>query len=228
VRLADGFGTQREQSSARFVAVSAVLVIHLLLALLFLRASLGPKVRRSRGEVLADILNLVRLPQQAPRARGPIRETEASRLVPKHLRSLRGSDIRGITLPGLPGVSVPQRLKTNWYHSADEEARSLTSARRPQAHPGSGELPTSPYRDCTQQPQFAWDPQPTVVGLDHHLVPYLRLGKWCVITLGALGCVFDDFPAPNGHLFDSIREGDAAHNGSAPTWSRGEPRGLCQ
>ena len=67
MRLADGFGTQREQSSARFVAVSAVLVIHLLLALLFLRASLGPKVRRSRGEVLADILNLVRLPQQAPR-----------------------------------------------------------------------------------------------------------------------------------------------------------------
>lgn len=223
MRLADGFGTRAKQSSTRFVAGSAVLLIHVLLALLFLRASHGLKTQRSKEEVRAGVLILVRLPQQVPKGRGPIRETRTSRLLPKLLRSLSGSGIRSMTLPAVPGVALPQRSKMDWYHAADDVARSLASVQRPQSHPGSGELPKSPYRDCAQQPRFAWDPQPTVVGLDHHLVPYLRLGKWCVISLGSFGCAFDDFPAPNGHLFDPIRERDAAH-----TWQRGEPRGLCQ
>lgn len=218
--MADGYGMRVKRSSARFAAGTAVLGIHVLLALLFLRVKHGAQAQRPQAEIRANILNLLRLPRRIPNQRGPIEETERSRLLPKHLRNLKASGMPGMTLPEVPPVALPYRSKMDWYRAADEVAHSLTNVRRPRVYPGSGEHPKSPYRDCVQQPQFAWDPQPTVVGLDHHLVPYLRLGKYCVITLGSFGCAFGHYPGPNGHLFDSIRNRDPTQDG--------EPRGLCQ
>lgn len=135
-----------------------MLAIHVLLALLFLRANYGAKARRPQVEVRADILNLVRLPQLVPRARGPIQETETSRLLPKHLRSLSASGIRSIRLPDVPEVPLPQHSKSDWYHAAADVTRSLTSLRPP----------TGPSR-------LRRVPQVTVPGL--RAAPAIRLGS---------------------------------------------------
>lgn len=107
-------------------------------------------------------------------------------------------------------------------------ARSLTRLHRPRVHPGSGEHPRSPYRDCLPQPQFAWDPEPKTVGLYHHWLPYLRLGSHCIVTLGFFSCTLGDLPKANGHLFDSLRDRESTPPPDVPYWRDAEPRGLCR
>jgi hypothetical protein len=38
------------------------------------------------------------------------------------------------------------------------------------------------------------------------LIPYVRLGKRCVIALGAFGCAIGKLPEADGTLFDDMRD----------------------
>lgn len=50
---------------------------------------------------------------------------------------------------------------------------------------------------------FGWDPSPGNAGLSGGL-PYVELGKRCVIGLGFFGCAIGELPAPNGELFEGM------------------------
>jgi hypothetical protein len=223
-----GFLMRANQPYRRFAAWVAVLLVHVPLVLLFLGADRSAKGDHPQQDVRADILYLLRLPQHVSEARGPTQETV--RQLPKPSLSQIGSGTLTITMPEAPNVSVPYRPKPDWYRTAEEVAHSLTSASKTNVHLATGEYPHSPYRNCKHQPQFAWHSQPTMVGLDHHLVPYLRLGKYCVIALGSFGCAFGDLPPPNDHLFDHILERNAVQPPvSSLTYPlHAEPRGLCR
>ena len=65
-----------------------------------------------------------------------------------------------------------------------------------------------PQTDCRPQPApFEWDPEPPFAGLAG-LLPFVRLGKRCVIGLGFFGCGIGKLPEPNGKLFESMDDPD--------------------
>lgn len=131
--------------------------------------------------------------------------------------------------PATPIPAIPHSPNVDWQRAAGEVARSLTSQRARAVVPGSGEHPSSPYADCEQQPQFAWDPEPKRIGLIHHWLPYMRLGDHCILSLGFFGCVVGHLPEPNGHLLDRVVGGKATRRPMpARTWPDGEPQGLCR
>jgi hypothetical protein len=215
--------------SGRFAAATAVLIAHGLLILLFLRTDRGIKGTPPEELVLARILYLPSLPQQRPKARAPLPATTRPR--PGKSSRPTVAPAPAVTIPTeAPQVSVPSRPRLDWHEAADEVARALTGRRGTKVHPGSGEHPPSPYRDCEPQPQFAWDPEPTRVGLIHHWLPYLRLGNHCIVSLGFFGCVVGRLPGPNAHLFDRVigRKATQPSTPSVRMWPHGEPRRLCQ
>jgi hypothetical protein len=53
----------------------------------------------------------------------------------------------------------------------------------------------------------AWVPEPKKFGIAGGL-PYVRLGKRCVLGLGFFGCGVGKLPEPNGHVFDDMRDPD--------------------
>jgi hypothetical protein len=208
--------------SGRLAAATAVLIVHGLLIVLFLRADRGTKANPSREIVRAGILYLLSLPQQRPKARVPTRETPRRRRRKSRMATVARAP--GAALPPEPpNVSVAHRANLDWHAAAAEVARSLTSRRGTKVQPGSGEHPPSPYADCARQAQFRWDPEPRRLGLIDHWLPYLRLGDHCIVTLGMFGCIVGRLPGPNGDLFDRPNSTPTAR-----TWPDGEPRGLCR
>jgi hypothetical protein len=58
--------------------------------------------------------------------------------------------------------------------------------------------------------RFDWSAQPQRAGFENG-IPYFRLGKSCVITLGMLGCSLGP-PPVNGNLFADFRDPDRDRN----------------
>jgi len=68
--------------------------------------------------------------------------------------------------------------------------------------PGSG-LPK-----CKKpRSHFEWSEEPKRAGFENGL-PYVRLGKHCILILGLVGCALGAEPAANGHLFDDLKDPD--------------------
>lgn len=209
--------------------MTAALIVHGLLVLLFLRAGRGIKAIQPEGIVRTRILYLVRLPQK--RLQGQMPTGETPRRTPRRFSRAPPAFAPAVAQPGETSrVAIQYHPTLDWHQAAGEVARSLTDWHGTKVHPGSGEHPLSPYRDCERQAQFAWDPQPQRVGLIDHWLPYLRLGNHCIVTLGMFGCVVGRLPEPNGQLFDRILVEKATQNSTPAvrSWPDGEPRGLCQ
>jgi hypothetical protein len=206
-----------------------VLLAHVPIVLLLLRADRETKLDRPQEEVRASILYFLTPPRQFAKARPAMREARRRR--PRNLRS-RVAPRAPLPLPPAPNLSFRRRPSVDWHRAADEVARSLTGKRGTEVHPGSGEYPRSAYRDCARRPQFAWDPQPKRVGLIDHWLPYLRLGNHCVVSLGFFGCVVGHLPGPNGQLFYPVGRRNTGQepplDSSVHTWPAGEPRALCR
>lgn len=54
---------------------------------------------------------------------------------------------------------------------------------------------------------FEWNAEPQRAGFENGL-PYVRLGKRCVLILGLVGCALGAAPAANGHLFEDLQDPD--------------------
>ncbi|HEY2662944.1 MAG TPA: hypothetical protein VGI47_01290, partial [Candidatus Binataceae bacterium] len=67
-----------------------------------------------------------------------------------------------------------------------------------------GEEPPGCHRYRKPDP---WSPEPKKFGFAGAL-PYMRLGKHCVIGLGFFGCGVGPFPEANGHVLDDRRDPD--------------------
>lgn len=55
-------------------------------------------------------------------------------------------------------------------------------------------------------PRFEWNEEPQQAGFKNGL-PYVRLGKHCLLIVGLVGCQIGEIPA-NGHLFDDMKDPD--------------------
>jgi hypothetical protein len=220
-----GLGVRASRPSGRLAAATVVLMVHGLAIVLFLRADRA-KPSHSREEVYASILYFLRMPQPRP---APAAASHLPR-PPKISRRPSKPRLPAAPMPQAPPIpAIPHSPNVDWRQAADEVARSLTSQRAKTIVPGSDQHPSSPYADCEQQPQFAWDPEPKRIGLIHHWLPYIRLGNHCILSLGFFGCVVGHLPGPNAHLLDRVVGSKATPTPTpARTWPDEEPQGLCR
>ena len=87
----------------------------------------------------------------------------------------------------------------------------------PPAIPECDDRPRSgpPLPKCRQPTHpFQWRPEPKKAGFVG-LLPYVQLGKRCVLGLGFFGCAVGRLPDANGHLFDDVNNPDRPR-GSVP------------
>lgn len=199
---------RRKLSSDRIAAAAAVLIFHLLVIALLIRADRLARTDRSEEEST----NILYLLSSSPHVRHSSERARAARH--GHRRRARRpagprTPLLAVPRPPLRVIPVPSGPKVDWYRQAEVVAHALAGARGTDVHPGSGEHEHSPYHKCAPSPGFAWDPQPKTVGFIG-LMPYLRT-KRCFITLISFGCFIGKLPEPNGKLLDSIRDGPVTY-----------------
>lgn len=200
------------RSISAYITWSIVLGWHVLLIVLFTKAG-GIRIRlgqadNTRGLLLLDLPPPVE--QQLPaRSRGR-RQLQMATPNPGVRRDL---DVPA-TPPALPAVAPSADFATDWRREAEDVARSHTDEGTQSKTRSLGDLPQSPYRRCAKRPEPQWDPEPKKFGFAGGL-PYVRLGKHCVVVLGLFGCVLGKLPEANGRLFDHLGDTNTSR-GSVP------------
>jgi hypothetical protein len=113
-----------------------------------------------------------------------------------------------ITEPRSPyGAAIPGGSPAVDWHEEGARAASAESARladesRKDCHPQDrrGTLPAHCLKPRAPAP---WEPEPARAGFSGGL-PWVRVGKECVVGLGFFGCALDPPPA-NGHVLDEMK-----------------------
>jgi hypothetical protein len=102
----------------------------------------------------------------------------------------------------------------DWEHEREVTAQAMLPElmKQNQTKCEAGRRPGSMLPKCRQpakDPQ--WEPEPGRFGIEG-LLPFMRLGKRCVVGLGFFGCAIGKLPEPNSHLFDEMRNPDREHS----------------
>jgi len=173
---------------------------HVLLLVLFSRA--GDQAHGTFRDRSADsTVWLVIAPQLPDEVEPLVQEKEPARRAAKS----RVDDApRGDTAITVPQPTPP----VDWYLEAEAAARAAIEK---EAQPGPrrfGEQPSSPYRKCKRhESSFVWNPEPDKTGFDGGL-PWVRLGKRCIVGLGFFGCGLGKLPEANAGLFADMHDPD--------------------
>ena len=129
------------------------------------------------------------------------------------------------TAPAPAGAALPHAV--DWF---GEAAKSAGQAAARGAANGAAVFTPPPVRraHCVRPPSATeWKPEEKKFGFAGGL-PYVRLGKRCVLGLGFFGCVPGALPEANSHLLDArdkANEGDSSVpdvNGCEPQPDTGE------
>ncbi len=155
------------------------------------------------------LLDLPPLPPEQSASTSP-QVTPAPAPAPTISRSIPPPELpaesTAITLP--PEKEAPVNGAVDWQLEAERSARNtIDSAVKPRPR-GIGEQPVSPFREKKKPHEFEWDPEPKKGGLAGGFIPYVRIGKRCVVGLGFWGCTLGKLPEANGHLFDHMSDPD--------------------
>ena len=102
----------------------------------------------------------------------------------------------------------------DWNAAAKRAARNALTGESATPHE-FGVAPASPYRDCVRKKSsFEWNPDAKRFGMSGGL-PYMHLGKRCVVGLPFFACAIGELPPPDSHLLDDAVK-DNALQGSVP------------
>lgn len=92
--------------------------------------------------------------------------------------------------------------RVDWRLEAERSGRAIVEDA---ARPGLRAFgPAVAPAEAAAPKEFEWDPEPKRAGFAGGL-PYVRLGKRCVVGLGFFGCAIGDLPEANGELFEGMR-----------------------
>jgi len=113
-------------------------------------------------------------------------------------------------LPALPATESPDPAtpprSIDWRNEAARAARSTVNAIT--ETPQERSFGPKPAQPATAAPkQFEWHPEPPRAGFSG-LLPYVRLGKRCILGLGFFGCAFGELPPADGTLFQGMDHPD--------------------
>jgi hypothetical protein len=104
----------------------------------------------------------------------------------------------------------PPNSPVDWYREADEVVRGTDFAALALKQSGCDEShrPGSLRPKCEKgREPYRWDPEPKRAGFSRG-IPYVRLGKHCVVALGGFGCAIGKLPKEGGDLLERMRDAD--------------------
>lgn len=120
-----------------------------------------------------------------------------------------GGDRAGAPAAYPTSPSTPGRTLIDWGSEASAAADDIV---RDLVKGETRHCDDSPKRNPWLPPckrhlgRFEWSEEPQRAGFENGL-PYIRLGKHCILSVGVLGCGFGSAEA-NGHLFGDMRDPD--------------------
>jgi hypothetical protein len=185
----------------RYAVAAATLGLHALLVGFLIATTL--RLHRSRG---ADEEPLY-VRYFEPAARTPSTSPESPtrpRAEPPRLErseSAAHEAAGAITVEPLPPV--------DWERDARSAADTIVAdmARREHRWCNDSDKPGSWLPKCKRHPPaFGWSDNHRA-GFTNGL-PYIRLGRRCMLVAGFLGCALGALPEANGHLFDGLKDPD--------------------
>jgi hypothetical protein len=109
-----------------------------------------------------------------------------------------------------PSAALPLGLGVDWGQEAatagNSQAETIFKELRHLCDEAArrGEQPPGCHQYRKPDP---WSPEPKKFGFAGGL-PFVRLGKRCVLGLGFFGCGVGKLPEPNGHVLDDMRDPD--------------------
>ncbi|MGD9598213.1 MAG: hypothetical protein AB7G76_11665 [Steroidobacteraceae bacterium] len=187
----------RSRRCLRQVITGAVVVgAHLLVLLLATREIRSRNARATQPAVVVTSIRWSEPLSEARQRRGGATTPAARLLVPV---APRVQPLPAVPQPAAPPAAAPSR---DWHGAAREAARAAIDAAPPPPRP-FGVQPQTPYRECGERKSFEWNPEPGRGGFAAGL-PYVRLGKRCVVGLGFFGCAMGELPKANGELLDDM------------------------
>jgi hypothetical protein len=131
----------------------------------------------------------------------------------RHPRSQHGAEATGGP-PAVPNFALPAENRSiDWRLEAERVARAAVEQmdqreKRRCEYSSAPEHPGVSLPKCSDDtPEFHWDPEPKAAGFIG-ILPYVRLGKRCIVGLGFFGCAIGALPEADGHLFDHMDDSD--------------------
>jgi hypothetical protein len=102
--------------------------------------------------------------------------------------------------------------RIDWQNEAQRAAQGMAPGLlKKQQHDCEEAKRLGEYPPGCKKPASAYDkhfdPEPKRVGMQG-LIPYVRIGKRCVVALGAFGCTLGKLPEADGTIFDDMRDPD--------------------
>jgi hypothetical protein len=179
---------------------------HALLYLLLVRNA-GPPVRQVDVMPEQPILLMLDLSRPAeeelPAPPEPTRNARLSIPRPAEPADESPAPNTAITVPALESAAP-----VDWADEARVAARAATDGSDKPTTRQFGEPLKKPRGKCEKRASsFEWHPEPKKAGFAG-ILPYVRLGKRCVVGLGFFGCTLGALPEPNSHLFDDMSDPD--------------------
>ena len=120
-----------------------------------------------------------------------------------------------VDTPAGTAIGIPSESPSiDWEHEREVTAQAMLPEllKQNQSKCEAERRPGSLLPKCRQpakDPQ--WEPEPSVFGIEG-LLPFMRLGKRCVVGLGFFGCAIGKLPEANSHVFDAMRDPDREHS----------------
>jgi hypothetical protein len=198
----------RPKKSSRVWAIAIVVLLH---AALLLFMHLGRSRPLSISPSNEDALTLVFVPEARVEPAAPQVPVESPPLQTPRAKSSSSARVKapaavqsGTEPSGTPHIDWHGEIGRVAKEAA--EGASKKELNLPCKAPRRFDEP--PQTNCRPQPApFEWDPEPPFAGLAG-LLPFVRIGKRCVIGLGFFGCGIGKLPEPNGKLFESMEDPD--------------------
>jgi hypothetical protein len=199
----------------RHAILGLVIVVHALLVALALRHQETTSVVQNNASL---IFLTSPAPLPPPSAALPTQSNEAPSATASSKRTERSAGDFSISLDAqatpLSG-ELPLRLGVDWDNEgstvANSQAASLFKELKHLCDEAAkrGDQPPPGCRKYREPPP--WEPEPNKFGLTDGpglRLPFVRLGKRCILGLGFFGCGVGKLPEANGHVLDDFRDPD--------------------
>lgn len=203
-----------EGMAGRRNAVLGLVVLgHASLVALFLRPVVLTKVQPKENALSLLLFNLS-IPMQLTNAVPPPKADTKTHKAKKLFLPVNSAKIESAASPEAGAISfsgAPQSQPgIDWQHQSEQIAKSQAESIFEELKRVCAEaaLHGEQRPECRKYKEpDAWVAEPKKFGIEGGL-PYVRLGKRCVLGLGFFGCGVGKLPQANGHVLDAVRDPD--------------------
>jgi hypothetical protein len=183
----------------KYLVLAVIIGVHVLfIELLFRNGRRSAKL--PEPDEPRTLLYLYELPRSSAK---PASERHALR------RSIAPRARDAVSHESTPPEEPPaKRTAIDWYAEAEQVARATITASAEPKPRAFGEQPKCPFhKRKPRKPNVEWEPKPKKAGFMGPL-PYVRLGKRCLVIPPLFGCALGELPAPKGASLEDIRDPD--------------------